>query len=100
MSDTSTPATVPVVKVKWYEESAGVVSSKRVFGAAMIAVGAAMIVILFVACLLSKNVPLANGALAGSIATGIVVSGASLLGISVGTDLAKAIQAKSGGAGL
>jgi hypothetical protein len=97
MSDTGT-GTAPAVKTKWYEESPGVASSKRIIGAGLVGVGIIMLGVLFVACLIVHEA-LQNGELAAKVAIAAVVAGSSLLGLSVGTDFANAITGKSDGGG-
>jgi hypothetical protein len=97
MSDTST-GTTPVVKTKWYEESPGVASSKRIIGAGLVGVGIIMLVTLFVVCLIVHEA-LQNGELAAKVAIAAIVAGSSLLGLSVGTDFANALTSKNDGGG-
>lgn len=70
------------VKTKWYEESPEVVSGKRVAGAAVLAVGCAMKIVLFLVCVFSDEFR-PNAQLADSISTSVMVIGGSLLGVTV-----------------
>jgi hypothetical protein len=97
MSDTST-GTTPAVKTKWYEESPGVASSKRIIGAGLVGVGIIMLGILFAVCLIVHEA-LQNGELAAKVSIAAIVAGSSLLGLSVGTDFANALTSKNDGGG-
>lgn len=72
-------------KTKWYEESSGVVSSKRLLGGVAMITGATAKLIIFVWALL---LPLADAATASSQADGLLYAGAALLGIT-GLDVFK-----------
>lgn len=71
--------------MKWYEESPGVSSSKRLWGGALLAVGIIMKIVVFVGAL-TWGVP--NGDLAGAQADGFLWAGSTLLGIT-GLDVFK-----------
>lgn len=73
------------MKTHWYEESPGVVSSKRLFGGGAMALGLAMKLGLYFAALFYA---IPDAATAISQADGFLLSGASLLGIT-GLDVFK-----------
>lgn len=73
------------MKTKWYEESPGVTSSKRLFGGVALAGGLAMKLVIFG---VSLFIPLGDAATASAQADGFVLAGASLLGIT-GLDVFK-----------
>ena len=77
--------TATLIKTKWYEESPGVVSSKRLGGGIALALGVAMKLVIFVWAVFS---PLGDAASASAQADGLVLAGASLLGIT-GLDVFK-----------
>ena len=64
---------------KWYEESPGVVSSKRLFGAGALGLGIAMKLVIFVWALFA---PIGDSATAGATSDAAMLAGASLLGIT------------------
>lgn len=66
-------------KTKWYEESPGVVSSKRVFGGGMALAGLGMKLALFVMAVLG---PIGDAATASAQADGMLIAGTTLLGIT------------------
>jgi len=68
--------TATLIKTKWYEESPGVVSSKRVFGGVSLALGIIMKLIVFVWALLA---PLGDAASASSQADGLLIAGGGIL---------------------
>jgi hypothetical protein len=69
-----------VVKIKWYEESPGVISSKRLFGGFILATGWAMKIGLFFLAVFGKvNDPGTASAQADSL----VYAGAGLLGLTI-----------------
>ncbi len=72
-------------KTKWYEESPGVVSSKRICGGMAIITGASMKLVIFGWALF---VPLGDAQTAMGQADGLLFSGATLLGIT-GLDVFK-----------
>jgi hypothetical protein len=74
-----------VTATKWYEESPGVVSSKRIAGAATLSLGVAMKLTCFVWALFA---PLGDAATASAQADGLVLAGSTLLGIT-GLDVFK-----------
>ncbi len=78
--------TIPVNKTKWYEESPGVVSSKRIFGGGMASAGLAMKLALFVWALFSQ---VGDAATASAQADGLLLAGTTLLGITGVADLFK-----------
>lgn len=67
------------MKTKWYEESPGVTSSKRVFGGLAMGAGLAMKLWLYVAAMLYA---IPDAATASAQADGFLLSGASLLGVT------------------
>jgi len=77
--------TVTMPKTKWYEESPGVISSKRIGGGASLALGVAMKLAIFG---ISLFAPLGDAATASAQADGLLLAGASLLGIT-GLDVFK-----------
>ena len=68
-------------KTKWYEESPGVVSSKRIAGGVLLLIGVALKIALFFFAVGSST--LADGTLANSVTDGFFVAGCSLLGVTV-----------------
>jgi len=68
------------VKTKWYEESPGVTSSKRLFGGVALGLGLAMKLGLFFAALFLS---LGDAATASAQADGFLMAGAGLLGLTV-----------------
>ncbi len=64
---------------KWYEESPGVVSSKRIWGAGVLALGVAMKLVIFLKALFG---PLGDAQTDLAISDGMVYAGASLLGLT------------------
>ena len=64
---------------KWYEESPGVVSSKRIFGATALAIGVTMKLAIFVWALFA---PLGDAATASATSDAAMLAGASLLGLT------------------
>ncbi len=67
------------LKTKWYEESPGVISSKRVAGLSSLALGVAMKLAVFVWALFA---PLGDAATASAQADGLLLAGTTLLGIT------------------
>jgi len=64
---------------KWYEESPGMMSSKRIWGAGVLALGVAMKLVIFIKALFG---PLGDAQTDLSISDGMVYAGASLLGLT------------------
>lgn len=75
-----------MVMTKWYEESPGVVSSKRIFGGAAMALGMAMKLGLYIVALFYA---IPDAATASAQADGFLLAGASLLGITGIADIFK-----------
>lgn len=73
------------MKTKWYEESPGVTSSKRLIGGTLLAVGACMKLVIF---LFALFVPLGDAATATEHADGLMYIGGGLVGIT-GLDVFK-----------
>lgn len=71
-------AKAELLKTKWYEESPGVVSSKRVFGGVCLALGLVMKLTVFGAALF---VQLGDAATASGQADALLLAGTTLLGI-------------------
>lgn len=69
------------VKTKWYEETPGATSSKRIAGAALLALGVVLKVGLFFAAIFAERI--ADGTLANSITDSFFVVGGALLGVTV-----------------
>lgn len=69
-----------LTRTKWYEESPGVTSSKRLFGGVTLALGLALKLGLFFAALFF---PLGDAATASAQADGFLMAGAGLLGLTV-----------------
>lgn len=73
-------------KTKWWEESPGVMSSKRIFGGALVAMGVAMKLTLFVVAMFGA---IGDPATASAQAASFLYTGGVLLGIT-GLDVFKA----------
>ena len=87
MSDIAQPGSPPVqiqpmlsAKTKWYEESPGVVSSKRLMGGIVLATGMAMKVSLFLFAVFGE---INDPATATAQADSLVYAGAALLGLTI-----------------
>ena len=63
---------------KWHEESPGVISSKRIFGAVSLGLGVAMKLSIFV---MSLFVQLGDAGTATAQADGLLLAGTTLLGL-------------------
>lgn len=63
-------------KTKWYEESPGVTSSKRIFGGVSLAIGATMKLVIFVWSLFA---PLGDAITASAQADGLLMAGGGIL---------------------
>lgn len=74
------------MKTKWYEESLGVESSKRIFGAGFAVAGIAMKLTVFVWALFGQ---LGDAATASAQADGLLIAGTTLLGITGFADIFK-----------
>lgn len=68
-----------MIKTKWFEESPGVVSSKRLFGGVALALGIVGKVVLYVAAIFWG---VADAATASAQADAALIAGASLLGLT------------------
>jgi len=64
------------MKTKWYEESPGVTSSKRVFGGVALGSGVVMKLVIFVWALFG---PLGDAATASAQADGLLMAGGGIL---------------------
>ncbi len=64
---------------KWYEETPGVASSKRIFGGACLAAGIFMKIGLYVSAIF---IPVVDPVTASAQADGLVLAGATLLGVT------------------
>lgn len=80
MADAVENVSATLLNTKWYEETPGVTSSKRLIGGLAFAVGGLMKVIVFIAALFPTELP--NLGQANSIADGLLVAGGSLLGLT------------------
>lgn len=67
---------LPAIKTKWYEESPGVTSAKRLGGAVVIGLGAAMKIFLFFMVIFTE---VKDATTANSISDGILYAGTALM---------------------
>lgn len=74
-----------MLKTKWYEESPGVTSSKRLFGGMLLAMGVAMKLTVFILALIGT---VGDPEVASAQGDAFMISGTSLLGIT-GLDVLK-----------
>lgn len=73
------------MKTKWYEESPGVTSSKRAIGGPVLMLGGVMKLVIYIWALFA---PLGDAATASAQADGLLIAGATLLGLT-GLDVFK-----------
>lgn len=86
MSDITVPGLAQ--KTKWWEESPGVASAKRIGGAIVVGIGAAMKIFLFFMVIFTE---VKDAATANSISDGVLYAGTAIL---LGT-IADVFKAKS-----
>jgi hypothetical protein len=68
-----------MMKIKWYEESLGVISSKRIGGGICLSIGISMKIVIFVFSLFTT---LGDANMASTQSDWILMAGSALLGIT------------------